>query len=471
MLKLITGLSVVTVCMAAVVGAQGGAAPKDPMRVKSDAIHAKVLTLDTHVDMRNGDYGVLTAGQKVDLVKMQQGGMKGVFLAVFVGQRQAFDAAAYKAAFDSAMRQFDALDTLTQKTRPEMCAFAASPDEVERVAETGKRVVMTGVENGYPVGEDLANVKAFYDRGARYISLTHSGHNQIGDSSSDRNPPRSGGLSAFGKQVVAEMNRLGMMVDVSHSAPTTFWDVVKTSKAPIIASHSGCKAVNDVDRNLDDEQLQAVAKGGGVVQIVALGSYLKADSPERAEAVRKLREEIGMQPGGRGRMGGPPAQSQTPEGAGRSAEAPRGVHGAHAGDRREVPARHAEGLRRSSRPRREGGGHRSCRHRHRLRRRRRHPRVQRRVGSAQRDGGARSPRLLRKGHREDLGRQPPACLAGRGEDRRAGAEDRQVGDRREIRIRRIESGESDPGLTWSTPWTIDCWAGPACACRRCASAR
>jgi len=156
-------------------------------------------------------------------------------------------------------------------------------------------------------------VKAFYDRGARYISLTHSGHNQIGDSSSDRNPPRSGGLSAFGKQVVAEMNRLGMMVDVSHSAPTTFWDVVKTSKAPIIASHSGCKAVNDVDRNLDDEQLQAVAKGGGVVQIVALGSYLKADSPERAEAVRKLREEIGMQPGGRARTGGPPAQSQTPE--------------------------------------------------------------------------------------------------------------------------------------------------------------
>ncbi len=314
MLKLITGLSVVTVCLAAVVGAQGGAAPNDAVRLKSDAIHAKVLTLDTHVDMRNGDYGVLTPGQKVDLVKMQQGGMKGVFLAVFVGQRQAFDAAAYKAAFDSAMRQFDSLDTLTQKARPEMCAFAVSPAEVERVAKTGKRIIMTGVENGYPVGEDLANVKAFYDRGARYISLTHSGHNQIGDSSSDRNPPRSGGLSAFGRQVVAEMNRLGMMVDVSHSAPTTFWDVVKISKAPIIASHSGCKAVNDVDRNLDDDQLRAVAKGGGVVQIVALGSYLKADSPERAEAVRKLREEIGMQPGGRGRMGGgPPAQPQTPE--------------------------------------------------------------------------------------------------------------------------------------------------------------
>jgi membrane dipeptidase len=301
------------VCLAAAVAAQDSSPAKDPVRVKSDAIHAKVLTLDTHVDMRAGDYGVLTPGQKCDLVKMAQGGVKGVFLAVFVGQRQAFDPAAYKAAYDSAMRQFDFLDTLTQKTRPEMCAFAASPVEVERVAKTGKRVIMTGVENGYPVGEDLANVKAFYDRGARYISLTHSGHNQIGDSSSDRNPPRNNGLSPFGKQVVAEMNRLGMMVDVSHSAAKTFWDVVGLSKAPIIASHSGCKAVNDVDRNLDDAQLKAIADNGGVVQIVALGSYLKAESPERAEATRRLREELGMPAGGRGRQGGAPAQTLTPE--------------------------------------------------------------------------------------------------------------------------------------------------------------
>ena len=313
LLKIMAGVSVAAACLAVVVAAQGVTPVKDPVREKSDAIHARTLTLDTHVDMRTGDYGLLTPGQKCDLVKMQQGGMKGVFLAVFVGQRPAFDAAAYKAAYDSAMRQFDFLDTLTQKTRPEMCAFAASPAEVERIAKTGKRVVMTGLENGYPVGEDLANVKAFYDRGARYISLTHSGHNQIGDSSSDRNPPRNNGLSPFGKQVVAEMNRLGMMVDVSHSATTTFWDVVALSKAPIIASHSGCKAVNDVDRNLDDKQLKAIATNGGVIQIVALGSYLKAESPERAEAVRKLREELGMAAGGRGRQGGPPAQPQTPE--------------------------------------------------------------------------------------------------------------------------------------------------------------
>jgi membrane dipeptidase len=203
---------------------------------------------------------------------------------------------------------------LTEKTHPELCGFATSPEDVERIAKTGKRVILTGVENGYPVGEDLANVKAFFDQGARYITLTHSGHNQLGDSSSDRNPPRHGGLSPFGKQVVAEMNRIGLMIDVSHIAPSSFRDVITLTKAPIIASHSGCKAVNDVDRNLDDEQLKALSKNGGVVQIVALASYLKAEAPERAEAVRKLREELGMPAGGRGgRQGGPPAQSLTPE--------------------------------------------------------------------------------------------------------------------------------------------------------------
>ena len=191
---------------------------------------------------------------------------------------------------------------------------------------------MTGLENGYPVGEDLANVKAFYDRGARYITLTHSGHNQIGDSSSDRNPPRHNGLSPFGKQVVAEMNRLGMMVDVSHSATTTFWDAITLSKAPIIASHSGCKALHDVDRNLDDEQLKALAKNGGVVQIVALASYLKAGLARprgsRPPVARRDRDACR-----RPRPAGRAACSAAHAGAaGRRAEAPRGLHGADAGD-------------------------------------------------------------------------------------------------------------------------------------------
>jgi membrane dipeptidase len=303
-------------CLSVVVTAQQAPVQKDPIRVKSDAIHAAALTIDTHVDiaMRSGDYGVLTPGQKCDLVKMRQGGMKGVFLAAYVGQRQAFDAAAYKAAYDSAMRQLDFVHALAEKAHPELCAFASSPDEVEAIAKTGKRAIMTGLENGYPIGEDLGNARVFYDRGARYITLTHSSHNQLGDSSSDRNPPRHNGLSPFGKQVVAEMNRLGMMVDVSHVAASTFWDAIKLSKSPIIASHSGCKAVNDVDRNLDDDQLRALAKNGGVIQIVALGSYLRADTPERAAAMRQLRAEFDRAGGGRGRSGGPPdSPAQTPE--------------------------------------------------------------------------------------------------------------------------------------------------------------
>ncbi len=317
--KWLVGVLAAVPCLAAVAAAQQSPAQKDPVRLKAEAIHARALTIDTHVDiaMRAGDYGVLTPGQKCDLVKMRQGGLKGVFLAAYVGQRQAFDTVAYKAAYDSAVRQLDFLHALTEKTHPELCAFATSPDGVEAIAKTGKRAIMTGLENGYPLGEDVANVRAFFDRGARYITLTHSGHNQLGDSSSDDNPPRHDGLSAFGEQVVAEMNRLGVMVDVSHVAASTFWDVVKLSKAPIIASHSGCKAVHDVDRNLDDDQLKALAKNGGVIQIVALGSYLKADGPERAEAVRQLRAELGFPAGGRGRSGGPGgppgAQTLTPE--------------------------------------------------------------------------------------------------------------------------------------------------------------
>ena len=175
-------------------------------------------------------------------------------------------------------------------------------------------MILVGVENGYPMGEDVATLKTFYDRGARYVTLVHGSHNQLADSSGDPKP-RHDGLSALGKKAVAEMNRLGIIVDTSHASAKVFWDVIAMSKAPIMASHSGCTAVAKSDRNLDDDQLRALAKNGGVIQIVALGSYLKEDSPERAAAVRKLREELGRGRGGRGGRGagGPPAAPPTPQ--------------------------------------------------------------------------------------------------------------------------------------------------------------
>ncbi len=283
----------------------------DPIVAKAMAIHERIITLDTHVDIAGANYatpsldpGAPDSPLKCDLTKMEKGKLDGAFLAVYVGQGP-LDEAGFARAHGQALEKFEALKRLTQQMYPDRSVFATSPDEVERFVKTGKRIIMTGVENGYPVGMDLANVKKFYDLGARYISLTHSGNNQIGDSSSAREPLHNG-LSDFGKQVVTEMNRLGMMIDVSHIAEKSYWDILAITRAPIIASHSGCRAIADSDRNLTDDQLRALAKNGGVIQIVALASYLKAPDPARTAAMAKLREELGL-PARGGRGGAPGA--------------------------------------------------------------------------------------------------------------------------------------------------------------------
>jgi len=284
--------------------------PKDPVVTKALAIHERAITLDSHVDIGGANYatpaldpGAESTTLKCDLTKMEKGRLDGVFLAVYVGQGP-LDDAGYKRAHDQAMVKFEALQRLTQKMYPDRSAFATSPADVERVAKTGKRVIMTGVENGYPIGLDLGNVKKFYDLGARYITITHSGNNQLADSSGGREPLHNG-LSDFGRQVIAEMNRQGIMIDVSHIADRSFWDILAITKVPIIASHSGCRALCDSNRNLTDEQLKALAKNGGVIQIVALASYLKVQDPARREAMAKLREELGLPAaGGRGGAGG-----------------------------------------------------------------------------------------------------------------------------------------------------------------------
>lgn len=262
------------------------------------SIHERAITIDTHVDIGRNyateemDPGINNPRLKCDLTKMENGGMDGVFLAVFVGQGK-LDAEGYKGAYDTAMTKFNAIHRLTEEMYPERCELAISPDDTERIVKTGKRAIMIGMENGYPIGEDLSLVKKYYDLGTRYITLCHSAHNQICDSSSPDEPLHNG-ISEFGKKVVAEMNRLGIMCDVSHISEKSFWDLIEISKAPIIASHSGCYEVNQHNRNLTDEQLKALAKKGGVIQIVALSSFLKAETPEHRDAMNKLREEVGL---------------------------------------------------------------------------------------------------------------------------------------------------------------------------------
>ncbi len=276
--------------------AQETAPPEPADRI---GIHDEVITLDTHVDIganyatEEVDPGIDHPRLRVDLVKMERGGMDGVFLAVFVGNRDEFSAEAYQKAYESAINKFESIHRLTEAMYPDRCELALTPDDVERLEKSGKKAIMIGIENGFPIGEDLSRIQEYHARGARYITLCHSRHNQICDSSGPDEPLHNG-ISAFGKKVVAEMNRLGIICDVSHIAEKSFWDLMEISRAPVIASHSGCAALNPHNRNLTDDQLKALAENGGVIQIVALGGFLKEETPEHREAMQKLREELGL---------------------------------------------------------------------------------------------------------------------------------------------------------------------------------
>ncbi|MBF8296462.1 MAG: Membrane dipeptidase [Bacteroidetes bacterium] len=278
------------------------------LKALAGGIHERALTMDTHDDI-SGDFASEKDDEsspenrrQVTLYKMKKGGLDAEFFAVFTGTGERTPDA-YDGAYKRAIGLFDAIQRLPQRY-PDLVEIATSPADVVRIHNAGKLVACIGMENGYPIGTDIARVKEFYDKGTRYITLTHSGHNQICDSSTPRDDqPKEeyGGLSEFGKQVVQEMNRLGIMVDVSHTSKKATLAALALSKAPIIASHSGASAVNEHARNLDDETLRAIKKNGGVVQLVSLADYIKKrlDTPERLAALDIVRKEFGI-PEGRG---------------------------------------------------------------------------------------------------------------------------------------------------------------------------
>jgi membrane dipeptidase len=205
-----------------------------------------------------------------------------------------------------ALRKFEGIHNLTARQCPDQIELARSADDVERIARSGKLVAAIGIENGYVIGSDLSLLARYHELGARYITLAHGGHNDIADSATPRqDEPTSehDGLSAFGERVVAEMNRLGIMVDVSHISKAAALDAMRVSRAPVIASHSSTRAIADHPRNMDDETLRALQRNGGVMQTVAFASYVKVQPPERQAAIQALREELGMG-GGRGGRGG-----------------------------------------------------------------------------------------------------------------------------------------------------------------------
>ena len=271
----------------------------------ADELHERLFTIDTHVDVprieeaREFDYLSVPSAQ-VDISKMEAGHLDAAFFILFSSQTP-MDTAGYKAGREEAMARYATIRRMLDR-HPDRIALARTVDEARAIHASGRLVAFLGMENGNPLAGDSANLKQYYDLGVRYLGLLHMGHNDLGDSA-DPNRGRHeveklhGGLTDAGRAVVAEANRLGIMVDVSHAQRDTAIEMAEVSKAPVIASHSAVRALNDISRNMDDDQLKAVAATNGVVQVVAFNSHLKKGHRERMPAIIKLAQEVGLTAG------------------------------------------------------------------------------------------------------------------------------------------------------------------------------
>jgi len=276
--------------------------PETDLRATAEAIHDSVITIDSHVDIpfdfATESVDPLNSSRQVNLENMRAGGLNAAFFIVNVRQTERMPENYAQAKID-AMTKFDAIHRMADEMYPGLIELAYSADDVERIHASGKLVALIGIENGYVIGKDLSLLKRYYELGARYMTLSHGGHNDIADSSRPR--PELGdeesehdGISAFGERVIAEMNRLGMMVDVSHISKAAALDAIRLSGAPVIASHSNPRAVRDHFRNMDDETLLAIKDSGGVMQTVALAEFVNALTPEQEKATEKVLEDYGL---------------------------------------------------------------------------------------------------------------------------------------------------------------------------------
>ncbi|MDZ7343883.1 MAG: dipeptidase [candidate division KSB1 bacterium] len=303
MVKKMSGITFLTLLALADASPAAAQAVEEELSRRAAELHAKVLTVDTHIDwpshqFRNPEFvprerhepGMLGSGQW-DLPRMREGGLDAAFMSIFTSQGPRTEDG-HAEAKARALKLIE----LTKKMaadNPDVAEIALTPEDAYRLEKAGKHAIFMGMENGYPLGTDLRNVKIFYDLGVRYITLSHTRNNEICDSSTDEKQ-EWGGLSPFGEEVVKEMNRLGIMIDISHVHDETFWDVIALTQAPVIASHSSARALCDHARNMNDDMLKAVKKNGGVVQLCLLGSYIKtlAPNPEREAALAPLRPKL-----------------------------------------------------------------------------------------------------------------------------------------------------------------------------------
>lgn len=303
MLKKISCCALLTLLALASASLAPAQESEEELTRKAAEIHANALTVDTHIDwpshqLRDPDFapaerhepGKPGSGQW-DLPRMIEGGLDAAFMSIYTSQGPRTEEGHAEAKAHELK-----LIEITKKMaadNPNLAEIALTPEDAYRLEKAGKRAIFMGMENGYPIGTELSNVKMFYDLGVRYITLSHTKNNEICDSSTDEKQ-EWGGLSPFGEEVVKEMNRLGIMIDISHVHDETFWDVVALTKAPVIASHSSARALCDHARNMNDEMLKAVGKNRGVVQLCLLDSYIKKmpPNPEREAALAPLRPKL-----------------------------------------------------------------------------------------------------------------------------------------------------------------------------------
>jgi len=259
-------------------------------------VHESAILIDTHNDITSSTVAGLDLGQPntdhmTDIPRMKKGGMGAQFFAVYVS-------AAYVEGNHAANRTLEMIDTVRHDIidkYPNDFLFATTAADVRSAHREHKIAALMGIEGGHAIEDSLRLLRDYYALGVRYMTLTHSNSNHWADSSGDPNKPNHG-LSPFGKDVVREMNRLGMIVDISHVADQTFWDALEVSRAPIFASHSSCRAISPAPRNMTDDMIRALAKKGGVVQINFSCDFLSPEAFRANEAVadriRAVRDQL-----------------------------------------------------------------------------------------------------------------------------------------------------------------------------------
>lgn len=262
-------------------------------------LHERIITLDSHLDTPasldqpgwsiDEEHDVHSDFTQVDLPRMKKGGLDGGFWAIYTSQGPLTNEGFRKARDFAVMRGVSIREMVAAD--PKNFALALYARDSASITAAGKRVVFMSMENAYPLGEDVSLLDLFYAMGVRVLGFAHFAHNQFADSSTDPSrKARHGGLSPLGKELLKEMNRLGIVADASHSSDQVLDDLLALSTTPVLLTHSGCKAIYDHPRNIDDAHLKALAAKGGVIQMNAYGAYLRASkpNPERQKALAAL---------------------------------------------------------------------------------------------------------------------------------------------------------------------------------------